>query len=304
MNQTLARLSWLLLPLLAVSAASAREWPARAQMLQEPWRGPLLAAATSWARLQPVAKSTPTVPALAKATVVVAISAPAPIAAASASTPSAPPPVPTPATAGTVLLVGDSLMGEVARGMRRGLPRTFTVIDKHRSSTGLTNQGYYDWPAQAQQFTQEEAPGWVVIHLGANDAQDMLLSGKWLRFGSPAWQQAYLVRAQTLIDNIRAAAPEARVAWIGLPAMRSPKFDGRMTIIANLHRQAATSRQVPYLDGRHALGSTYTKQGASPSGKTEVWRADDGIHYARQGGWRLAEAVGVLGAMNWTWAAP
>jgi hypothetical protein len=177
-------------------------------------------------------------------------------------------------------------------------------VDKHRSSTGLTNQGYYDWPDQARQFTLETAPGWVVIHLGANDAQDMLLSGKWLRFGTPAWQQAYLARAQKLIDNIHAAAPAARLAWVGLPAMRSPKFDVKMSIIAKLHEQAASSRQVPYLDGRRALGSGYAKQGASSSGKTELWRADDGIHYARQGGWRLAEEVGVLSSMNWTWSAP
>lgn len=356
----ISRLLWLLCPLIAVAVASAPEWPARAQMLQAPWRDAVLPVATQWAAVArpwessvPASTSPPLVAALPAPRVVAtpAVNPPAAITQATVVPPSVTPDVAvspatvtheqltqaaqagvaaamgtypvvasapqveaataaasaTPAVArvksGTVLLVGDSLMGEVARGLRQGLPRAFSLVDKHRSSTGLTNSGYYDWPGEAAMFTTQTQPDWVVIHMGANDAQDMLLDGHWVHFGAAQWEAQYQARAEAMIDNVRAQAPNATILWLGLPAMRSPGFDTKMVRIARLQAAAASSRGVTYLDGRQALGTTYAKDGQGRDGRRHIWRADDGIHYSREGGYRLAEEVGTFPSVGWPWNA-
>ena len=330
-----SRLLWLICPLIAVAVASAPEWPARAQMLQAPWRDAVLPVATQWAAVSrpwktleaPAATVTPpavviaaaplskpvaaVAPVLASASVVVApasitqdqlnqaaqasvnaalaasdvapgLSGTLPVAAANEA------PAAARAQTGTVLLVGDSLMGEVARGLRQGLPRRFSLIDKHRSSTGLTNSGYYDWPGEASAFTTQTHPDWVVIHLGANDAQDMLINGRWVHFGAAQWNEQYQARAEAMIDNVRAQAPDATIVWLGLPAMRSPGFNPKMATIARLHEAAAASRGITYLDGRQALGATYAKDGQGRDGRRHIWRADGGATRRRCAASRLA----------------
>lgn len=322
------RLGWLLVPLGVVAWMAAPEWPARVAMMNSPWRDGWLPIASAWAQTHPVPirpvptrAAVPTSPpgtnASMRASLAAAPNAPTPSpeaaaagplpATASASAGDEPTPHPLGAaapTGGVVLMVGDSLMGEVAAGLRQHLPRTFTVVDDHKSSTGLTNLGYYDWPSTAFQEAQAARPQWVVIHLGANDSQDMLLNGRAVRAGSDAWQSAYRERAMLLIDRIKEAAPNATIVWIGLPAMRSDAFDARMDIIRRLQQQAAAARGVTYLDGRTALGRTYTKDGDVGGGKRLIWRADDGIHYSRAGGTRLAREAADSPLLEFPWKAP
>lgn len=315
------RLGWLMVPLGVIAWMAAPEWPSRVAMMNSPWRDGWLPIASAWAQTHPLptpaeapapmgpgpettAQVTSTTPApavsvatpAASATTVANIvtAAPSPAAAAPLAAP----------TGGVVLMLGDSLMGEVAAGLRQHLPRTFTVVDNHKSSTGLTNLGYYDWPTTVFQETQAAHPQWVVIHMGANDSQDMLLNGHAVRFGSDAWQAAYLSRAQLLLDRIKEAAPQATIVWIGLPAMRSDTFDARMDIIRQIQGKAAASRGVPYLDGHNALGPAYAKDGDVGGGKRLILRADDGIHYSRAGGTRLAKEAADTPLLAFPWNAP
>jgi hypothetical protein len=195
-------------------------------------------------------------------------------------------------------------MGEVAAGLRQHLARTFVVVDRHKSSTGLTNLKYYDWPGTALAAATETHPQWVIVHMGANDAQDMALDGHFLRFGSAPWQAAYLARAQLMIDRIHEAAPKATVIWVGLPAMRSAAFDQKMDVIRSVQAQAAASRGVPYLDGHTALGKAYAKDGDLGDGHRRILRADDGIHYSLAGGSQLAHEAAEAPSLAFPWNAP
>ena len=69
-----------------------------------------------------------------------------------------------------ILAVGDSLMSEVSQGLRAGLSKDIKVKDIHKSSTGLTNIDYYDWPETAYKNVLNYKPDWVVIHLGGFDS--------------------------------------------------------------------------------------------------------------------------------------
>ena len=311
------RLMLLVLPLFTVAWMAAPEWPARAAMLNAPWRDFWVPAATFWAQAHPVDTSTsvdlpsPHSPASAAVAGVAGPAASVSISLPAASTSVAAQAVATnitqrPATPrhGVVLVIGDSLMGEVAAGLRQHLPKRYAVIDRHKSSTGLTNLAYYDWPHTAAAETQAAQPAWVIIHMGANDAQDMLVNGHWLKFGSAPWQAQYEQRAQALVQAIRQEAPKAILVWVGLPAMRSATFDARMAIIRKLQQTAAQAQSVVYLDGHQALGPTYAKDGVGPSGHRHIWRADDGIHYSRTGGTLLAREAALAPALHFPWEQP
>lgn len=317
MRALLFRLSWLLLPLLTVAVVSAPEWPARTQMLEGASRDVWFPLAQQWAALvapapasaerspevaAPALSAAPaaSLPAPTVATVAAAVQAPAApaVALAVSSAHTAPAEPAAAATGGTVLMLGDSLMGGVVVGLRQRLPRQFKVIDRHKASTGLSNQEYFDWPTVAGQASLETQPQWVVIHLGGNDGQDILRQGKWLRFGSPEWKQEYQARAEQMIAQVRAASPQAKVVWLGLPAMRPEKYENKSVLIASLHRAASQNQGIAYVDGRQALGGTYTKDGQGYDGRRQIWRLDDGIHYSRAGGVELGNAVGVT--MGWS----
>lgn len=314
MSNRFSRLAWLLVPLLTVAVAAAPEWPARTQMLEGVARDVFFPLAQRWAALVgPMAKPElssplpvlpPQEPVLVASVAASGTGAPAllpavgsaglPVAVATAPEPA---PVAAPVTGGTVLMLGDSLMGGVVVGLRQRLPRDFKVVDRHRASTGLSNQDYFDWPTTAGQAALETQPQWVVIHLGGNDGQDILSNGKWLRFGTDPWKAEYQARAERMIAQVRQASPQARVVWLGLPAMRPEKYENKSVLIASLQRAATQSQGVEYVDGRQALGGHYTKDGQGYDGRRQVWRLDDGIHYSRAGGVELGNAVGV--SMGW-----
>lgn len=199
-----------------------------------------------------------------------------------------------------ILTLGDSLMGEVAAGFRMGLSNKVKIKDFHKSSTGLTNTEYYNWPDTAQRYVSQYKPDWVVLHMGGNDAQDMKINGTWIKFASEEWQKIYLDRAKILIKNIKKANPETHIVWIGLPGMRSPKFDSRISVIQKLQEQAALEENILFIDGKRALGKTYQKDGEF-NGKRRAWRADDGIHYSREGGRLLARETSLDKITSWQW---
>lgn len=311
-----ARLLWLFAPLFAVAVTAAPQWPARAQMIDHQGRDIAYPLAQGWARIvgtalgrtapvpAPTVARAPGVPRsglIARTPAVAAppSSAPAPwvVAQAAAQPPIAPHAVAVPQT-GTVLMLGDSLMGSVVAGVRPLLSRRYTLSDRHKASTGLSNREYYDWPAMAHQAALELQPTWAVVHLGGNDGQDILAQGRWLRFGSPAWTAAYQARAEELIDELRQAQPQVHIVWLGLPAMRPPQYEAKSATIAAVQRAAAQARGVPYVDGREVLGASYSKDGVGTEGRRQVWRADDGIHYTRAGGSELGRAIGA--AAGWS----
>jgi hypothetical protein len=338
MKKKVWRSVWLLAPLLVVAWTAAPEWPARTAMMDSPWRDVWYPVATSWSAVHPVAPEqdtpgdVPASPAAANPTVVASASDTVIVTPANSGASSVvsvqvdpahattaaiqltddaagvtPPNPATPASAGTpatpksVLAIGDSLMGEVAAGFRTGLPRDIAVYDRHKSSTGLTNQGYYNWPEVARQAALETKPTDVVIHMGGNDAQDMMVGGHWIRFGSDDWLAQYKARALLMIANIRAASPGVRIIWVGLPAMRSDVFDAKVQKLVSAQKAAAKEAGVPFFDGHVALGATFSKDGPDNAGHRRLLRADDGIHYSREGGRLIAREVSTDATVAWPW---
>lgn len=191
-----------------------------------------------------------------------------------------------------ILTIGDSLMSEISQGLRGELDKKIKIKDIHKSSTGLTNLDYYDWPTTAYDAVVKTQPYWVIIHLGGNDGQDMKIGKQWIHVTETTWQTEYYDRATKLIKNIKKANPHVNIIWVGLPAMRDNKFARKIDIIRSVQKKAALDNNVIYIDtnDNNGLGETYQKQGKL-DGKTVVLRRTDGIHYSREGGILIAQDI-------------
>lgn len=186
-----------------------------------------------------------------------------------------------------ILMIGDSLMNEVAFGFKNNLNKSIKIKDLHKSSTGLTNKDYYDWPTIAKKETANYQPDIVFIHMGGNDGQDLKENGKFIRLYSPEWEAVYQKRAEKLIMEIKSGSPNAQIVWIGLPGMRDPKYEKKTSVIRNAQKAAALNQGIGFVDGGDAIGSKYVKQ-KSINGKMINLRRTDGIHYSREGGEQIA----------------
>lgn len=276
------------------------------------------AAAVSVPAVEPVAQAAVSRPALAAT--VPARQPAMPGAAESSATPSAPASTSAPqdastsATSGspasgmgpvgpsefaqpkTVVLMGDSVMGEIFFSFKRWSSRNtaWKAIDGHKDSSGLCNTEYYDWPKVAAQLVTDYKPQIVVLALGPNDAQDIVLEHHWVHFGTDAWKVEYAARTRRILEV--ASSQGAQVYWPVLPVMREPAFEKKMAVIREVQAEVlATMPRVKVVDTsasfRDANGR-YEQKGGAP-GRVRELRAKDGIHLAPAGADIVVEGIAV-----------
>lgn len=175
----------------------------------------------------------------------------------------------------------------------------------YKISTGLARPDYYDWPAHLEEDMQQQDPEVVVLLMGANDDQPLLLpDGSYADFGTPAWRAEYGRRVGAVMDRLTA---EGRlVFWVGLPPMRSGEFQAHMDVVDDVLRaQALTRNDVTYIDSREVMSNgdgAYAAYLPDASGQQALMRAQDGIHLTLAGGTRLAATV--VDTIRRTWAEP
>jgi lysophospholipase L1-like esterase len=212
-------------------------------------------------------------------------------------------PIPSAANPLRVLVIGDSLgidLGETLVDDLAGTGVVQPVLDGH-VSTGLARPDYFDWPAELQADLEHDRPEVVVVFMGANDAQGMLIGDVAYQFGTQPWEAAYEARAASLMEEATEAG--ARVVWVGLPPMASPGLDQAMEVIDRLDEQAAAANPaVLYVPSRAVLGGpggSYAAYLPGPSGALVEVRTPDGIHLTNAGAKLLARAV--IRAMDHAW---
>jgi lysophospholipase L1-like esterase len=198
----------------------------------------------------------------------------------------------------TIVLMGDSVMGEIFFSFKRWSAKNtaWKAIDGHKDSSGLCNTEYYDWPKVAAQLMTEYKPQAVVLTLGPNDAQDIVLDKHWLHFGTDAWKAEYTSRLRRLLEIVTRNGVE--VYWPVLPAMRDVGFEHKMAVIREVQARAlADVPHVTVVDATGALedGNGGYEQRAQVDGHTRDLRAKDGIHLAPAGADILVHAT--TGAM-------
>ncbi len=193
-----------------------------------------------------------------------------------------------------VLVVGDSVAGDMGNRLAARLDAAgnVTTLDT-RPATGLTRPDAFDWPRQLALDLARDHPDVVVAMWGANDAQAMPLPSGPAAFGSPGWVAAYSTRVRAVADEV--AGARARLVWVGEPVMRSAFFDARMQALGTVVRAALAGRAAVTFTDTHPVLATpagrYADALPDDAGRLQLVRATDGIHLTWAGADRLAAYV-------------
>ncbi len=189
---------------------------------------------------------------------------------------------------------GDSMADGLYAGLYRDLrdqPKV-TVTKFSEVSTGLSRYDYVDIQAKTRRQIDETPIDVAVILFGTNDAQGISLDGVIHDFGTDGWKAAYATRIDNLVAMLRGR--DVAVYWVGLPRMKSARFDGRMALINAVVEARMKALDVPYVETA-ALTSNgeggYEAYLANDSGRKVLMRANDGIHMSMAGYLRISGPV-------------
>jgi uncharacterized protein len=195
------------------------------------------------------------------------------------------------------LWVGGDSMAMIFGQSLVALSQPTHVIDAvldYKVSSGLSRPDFFNWPERLRAQMQSFDPHAAVAMFGANDGQSVDYQGKVLQFDTPAWLALYHQRVGEAMDIL--IGPQHRqVWWIGMPIMRSGAFSTVVRVLNSVYKaEAATRPDVHWVDtyGMFADKSgRYQDYLPGPSGKTELMRQSDGIHFSRAGADMAAKVV-------------
>lgn len=175
-----------------------------------------------------------------------------------------------------VLMIGDSVMGDIDFSMQRLIKKdfpTWKIIDAHKVSSGLTNQTYYDWPLTAKKLVEKYNPDYTFILLGTNDAQGMMHNGKGLAFSKELWLTEYSNRVNQITTITE--SNNSQWFWIELPVTKDKSFNSRLQFIRNIQFEQTKEHYI-------SVESIFGKNDYSKPIDLKL-RANDGIHLNSSG---------------------
>ncbi len=195
-----------------------------------------------------------------------------------------------------VYVFGDSL----GDGLWQGLYRAFNpegnidVVKKSRVSTGFVRTDYFDWNKRLARILATEKVHVAVVMVGANDVQSIRIkkAKKLYKIGTPEWRDVYSKRIDTFIKNLKGS--KAAIYWVGLPIMRSAKYNNHMQIMNEIFRERAFINGVKFVDTWNGFADQfgrYSAFGPDLSGQVGRLRAGDGVHFTVRGYRKLAHFV-------------
>ncbi len=188
-----------------------------------------------------------------------------------------------------VLIVGDSMVLEgFGIALQRRLTRFdgVTVVREGKYSTGLTRPDYFDWVEHLPEVLDEHHPDLLIVNMGANDPQDMVVDGKRYHVGDEGWNTIYSER----VNRFLATAEERGVAtfWVGLPIMGRGKYSHKIEVINKLVADACERQgKARYFDTWSVLATgdgAYSSFLQNAQGQRVRVRAKDEIHLTEAGG--------------------
>ncbi len=190
-----------------------------------------------------------------------------------------------------VLVIGDFLGSGLAEGLSTAFVENphVKVIDRTNGSSGFVRDDFYDWPARVGALIDAENPAAIVIMLGANDRQQMLVDGTREQVRSETWLKEYTERTQSLAKAI--ADRKVPFIWVGVPSFKSSKMLLDMLAFNEIFKSAATAAGGEFVDiwdGFVDEDGAYVANGPDLNGQPARLRAADGINLARPGKRKLA----------------
>lgn len=197
-----------------------------------------------------------------------------------------------------VVVLGDSLGDGTWAGLYHVLhkDKRFSVVKKSRVATGFSRHDYYDWNQAARDIAAETPIDIAVVVMGTNDRQPIVQDGKRHALFDPEWREIYSKRVDDFTATLKASG--ARIYWMELPVMRSPRFGADMEQFNEIFEQRAAANGVTFVKTEGLVTGAdggYTAYGEDRFGRTRLLRAEDGIHFTMAGyellGKRIADVM-------------
>ena len=190
-----------------------------------------------------------------------------------------------------VLVVGDFLGSGLAEGLTTAFSENpgIRIVDRTSGSSGFVRDDFYNWPEKIIELIDTEKPAAIVVMLGTNDRQEMLVGEVEETVRSENWTKEYGARTQALAKAI--AEKKVPFLWVGVPAFKSSKMLLDMLAFNDIYRAAASSVGAEFVDiwdGFVDENGAYMSNGPDINGQPARLRAADGINLARPGKRKVA----------------
>ena len=190
-------------------------------------------------------------------------------------------------------VLGDSLAVYAADGLSQAFADKpeISVVNRAHESSGLVRDDFFDWfKAVHDLAAAKDKLDFVVIIIGINDLQTLKDGADPLDPLSDKWRELYGQRIERLVAPFRLA--HVPVAWVGLPPMRSERFNAQVIKLNELYKERAEKAGAQYIDIWDAFADEsgeYNAYGPDINGQNAKLRAADGIHFTKAGSLKLAQ---------------
>jgi hypothetical protein len=194
-----------------------------------------------------------------------------------------------------IVILGDSLGDGVWAGLYHVFhkDKRFSVIRKSRVATGFVRQDYYDWNQAVRDAAADTKIDIAVVVMGTNDRQTIVEDGARYALFEPKWREIYEQRVDDFTETLKKSG--ARIYWVGLPVMRSARFESDMETFTEIFEARAKANDVNFVP-THELAADkdgkYDAYGTDAGGRKRLLRAEDGIHFTMEGYELLARTIG------------
>ncbi len=194
-----------------------------------------------------------------------------------------------------ILLIGDSMMMEgLGPTLQKALRKRsdVEVVREGRYSSGLSKPDFFNWPENLKKLLEKHAPDMLIISLGANDTQDIMVGKKRFRIDTDGWERVYAIRVLNFLEL--ATENNRKVLWVSLPIMGPMPYGNRTKLInAITADMSAFYPAVAYENIEHLLtkNGKYTSFIKDKDNKTIRLRSKDNIHVSTAGGHILTRHV-------------
>jgi len=191
----------------------------------------------------------------------------------------------------TILVVGDFLAAGLAEGLDEAFAQApgIRVVARASGSSGFVRDDYYDWPNAIGPIIDEVKPAAVLVMLGSNDRQQLVVDGNRENVRSEAWMKEYGQRATKLADAIRQAG--VPLLWVGMPSFKAGAMSADMVALNDVFRtvaEAAGGEFIDIWDGFVDENGAFASVGPDINGQRVRLRNSDGINMSRAGKRKVA----------------
>ena len=188
-----------------------------------------------------------------------------------------------------IAFVGDSMAdgiwGAVFRltGRQHCSPDAISLLRDARNGTGLARPDHFDWAAELDRLTADEAPALIVASIGLNDRQDVIMPDRTkFRLGTEGWLTQY----RQNVADFYAHAGGTPLLMIGLPNLREARAETHALLVNGIFADiAGEAKNVTYVEPRRMTNDdgSFASYGPDLNGATVQIRAPDGLHFTAAG---------------------